>query len=164
VSRLVDWSEYTSGLSHVGEPMSALTKSLKALLADVFTVYLQAHGYHWNVEGADFSQYHALFDSIVDDTYGSIDPIAENIRKMEDVAPFTLEKLIELRTIEFRDVQVNPKAMAKELLKTNESLVERLKEVFKVANDADEQGIANFIAERIDMHQKWSWQLRVSIK
>jgi hypothetical protein len=30
---------------------------------------------------------------------------------------------------------------------------------FAAANEANEQGVANFIAERIDMHQKWRWQL-----
>ena len=32
------------------------------------------------------------------------------------------------------------------------------------ANEERQQGVANFVAERIDAHQKWSWQLRVSIK
>lgn len=144
--------------------MAELTKALKSLLADVFTVYLQSHGYHWNVEGQDFSQYHALFESITDDTYGSIDPIAENIRKLDDYAPLTLQKLIDLRTVDFKDVEPTPKAMAKELLKSTEALIKKLNETFDIAVKAKEQGIANFLAERIDMHQKWAWQLRASAK
>jgi hypothetical protein len=34
---------------------------------------------------------------------------------------------------------------------------------FATANSANEQGIANFIAERIDSTQKWMWQLRSSV-
>ena len=42
----------------------ALTKSLKTLLSDIVTFYFMAHGFHWNVEGSDFSQYHGLFADI----------------------------------------------------------------------------------------------------
>jgi DNA-binding ferritin-like protein len=37
-----------------------------------------------------------------------------------------------------------------------------LKKAFDIANQANEQGIANFIAERIDMHAKWDWQLKAT--
>jgi DNA-binding ferritin-like protein len=33
---------------------------------------------------------------------------------------------------------------------------------FNTANESNQQGIANFIAERIDMHQKWNWFLKAS--
>lgn len=144
--------------------MSELIKSLKVLVSDVVTFYFMAHGYHWNVEGPDFSQYHGLFSDIYEDVYGSIDPIAENIRKLDDYAPFSLQKFMDLRTVEFKDVQPNPKAMAKSLLTANESVIKSLNDAFKAASKADEQGIANFLSERIDMHKKWAWQLRASTK
>jgi starvation-inducible DNA-binding protein len=144
--------------------MKDLIKSLKVLMSDVVTFYFMAHGYHWNVEGPDFSQYHELFETIYSDAYSSIDPIAENIRKLDDYAPFSLQKFLDLRTIEFKDVQPNPKAMANSLLTANDALLGVLKDTFDVSIKADEQGIANFLAERIDMHQKWAWQLRASTK
>jgi DNA-binding ferritin-like protein len=49
------------------------------------------------------------------------------------------------------------------LLKANEEVLATLDMAFKVANAENEQGVANFIAERIDSHKKWSWQLRESI-
>jgi starvation-inducible DNA-binding protein len=142
----------------------ALVKELQELMGDVTVFYFRAHGYHWNVEGEDFSQYHNLFEDIYSDVYGSIDPLAENIRKLGEYAPFKLDTLIKLASLEDSKVPTNPRAMAKDLLEANESLIEILKSVFHTANDDDEQGIANFIAERIDMHQKWSWQLKASTK
>lgn len=144
--------------------MESLIKSLKVLVSDVVTFYFMAHGYHWNVEGPDFSQYHSLFSDIYEDTYGSIDPIAENIRKLDDYAPFSLQKFLDLRTLEFKDAQPNPKAMAKSLLVANEDLLKSLKKAFDEAQKKDEQGIMNFLADRIDHHNKWSWQLRASTK
>jgi starvation-inducible DNA-binding protein len=144
--------------------MKELIQSLKKLLADVVTFYFLGQGYHWNVEGEDFSQYHALFETIYSDAYESIDPIAENIRKLDDYAPFSLEKYVELTSVPFKNVNPEPKAMAKSLLKANDVVLESLKDTFKAAESADEQGIMDFLAGRIDMHMKWAWQLRASTK
>jgi starvation-inducible DNA-binding protein len=141
-----------------------LIKSLKVVMSDVVTFYFMAHGYHWNVEGQDFSQYHSLFSDIYEDVYGSIDPLAENIRKLDDYAPFNLQKFIDLRTVEFKDVQPTPKAMAGSLMKANDIVLERLNEAFDQATKDKQQGIANFLADRIDMHMKWRWQLKASTK
>jgi starvation-inducible DNA-binding protein len=144
--------------------MNELIKSLKVLVSDVVTFYFMAHGYHWNVEGQDFSQYHSHFADIYEDAYGSIDSIAENIRKLDDYAPFSLKKYMELTTVTFKDVEPSPKAMAKALATANESVIKTLNDSFDKATKANEQGIADFIAGRIDMHKKWSWQLRASTK
>jgi starvation-inducible DNA-binding protein len=127
-------------------------------------MYFVAHGYHWNVEGADFSQYHSLFADIYEDVYSSIDPIAEDLRKLGEYAPFTLSKFIELRTVESVEVAPTPKAMAKALLKVNEGVLVTIGKAFASATKANEQGIANLLAERDDMHKKWYWQLTASTK
>lgn len=144
--------------------MSALTDSLKTVLSDSVTLYFAAHGFHWNVEGQDFSQYHSLFAEIYEDVYSAIDPLAEDIRKLGEYAPFTLSKFIDLRTIEAKDVKAEPKAMAKELLRLNDGILESIANAQDAAGKANEQGIMNFLAERDDMHKKWRWQLTASTK
>ena len=144
--------------------VSALTDDLKTLMADSVTMYFVAHGYHWNVEGQDFSQYHSLFADIYKDVYSAIDPLAEDLRKLGEYAPFTLSKFIDLRTVESKEVDPTPKAMAKALLKVNEGVLKSISKAFESANKANEQGIANFLAEREDMHKKWQWQLTASTK
>ena len=144
--------------------MSALTNDLKTLMADAVTMYFVAHGYHWNVEGQDFSQYHDLFADIYEDVYSSIDPIAENLRKLDEYAPFTLSKFADLRTVESVEVKPEPKAMAKALLKVNDGVIETINKAFKSAEKAGEQGVMDFLASRDDMHKKWRWQLTSSTK
>lgn len=143
--------------------MTELTEGLKALVADLVVFKFKAHGYHWNVEGKDFSEYHALFETIYEDADGSIDPFAENIRKLGDYAPYKISRVLELSTLPESDVTSNAQVMVSDLLQSNDMLISKLKHLFEVANDDNEQGIANFVAERIDMHQKWSWQLRASL-
>lgn len=144
--------------------MSKLTDSLKTTLADTVTMYFVAQGYHWNVEGEDFAQYHELFATIYEDLYSAIDPLAEDIRKLDEYAPFTLSKFIDLRTVESKEVKPEPKAMAKALLTINDGLIDSVNAAFKEAEKAGEQGIMDFLAGRDDMHKKWRWMLKASTK
>ncbi len=144
--------------------MDELIKQIKVLMSDVVTMYFQAHGYHWNVEGQDFSQYHSLFAEIYEDVYGSLDPIAEMLRKLDEYAPFGLQDFLDNRTISAASVEPNPKAMAKALLKSNEGVLKTLQKAFDAAVKANKQGIANVLADRLDQHDKWAWQLTASTK
>ena len=144
--------------------MKELVDSLKTLLADAVTMKFTAHGYHWNVEGQDFSQYHELFSNIYEDVESSIDPLAEDLRKLNEYAPFTLTEFIEMRSVTSEEVTASPKDMANALLKMNDEILKSIDKAFKLASKANEQGIANFLAERDDMHKKWRWQLTVSVK
>jgi starvation-inducible DNA-binding protein len=142
----------------------SLSKELSELLGDQVVFYLRAHGYHWNVEGESFSQYHDLFEDIYSDVYSSIDPTAENIRKLDEYAPFKLDTLIKLSSLGDSKVPTNPRAMAKDLLEANEKVIAKIRSTFNTAVEKDEQAIANFLADRLDMHQKWAWQLKASTK
>jgi starvation-inducible DNA-binding protein len=122
-----------------------------------------AQGYHWNIKGTDFREYHAFFGSIYEDVYGSVDGLAENILKLGYDAPFTLASLAAMSPLGTHTVDVNScNAMAYDLYIVNKYIVEQLKNGFMVADAANEQGVADFLAERIDEHMKWAWQLRSS--
>ena len=140
-----------------------LVDSLATLLADVVAISFIAQGYHWNVKGSNFPQYHELFGEIYEDIYSSVDPLAENILKMGYDAPFTLSSFAAMSELAASATMDNScQAMAYDLYISNQMVTQRLKEVFAVADAANEQGVADFIAGRIDMHQKWGWQLKSS--
>lgn len=155
------WS--ASPMSLVRKDEGALVQQLKVLLADQVTFYLRAHGFHWNVKGQDFAQYHELFQEIYEDTYSAVDPIAELLLKLQSDAPFRLPEYLALRTIQDAPVIDDPAAMAADLLAANDRLLATLRLAAALASAADEQGVLNFLAERIDMGQKWAWQLRASL-
>ena len=140
-----------------------LVDTLASLLADVVAISFIAQGYHWNVKGSNFSEYHELFGEIYSDIYGSVDPLAENILKLGYDAPFTLSAFAAMSELAASATMDNScQAMAYDLYIANEVVTQKLKEAFMVADAANEQGIADFIAGRIDMHQKWGWQLKAS--
>ena len=142
-----------------------LVNALVKLQSLVVKMYGQAHGYHWNVEGADFPQYHKFLLKIYSDVYDSIDPISENLRKLGAKAPFGVKEWNDNSDLEINDSEgINSKQMFQELLQTNTIVLAMLKRTFDISNEIDEQGICNFIAERIDQHQFWQWQLTATLK
>jgi len=143
---------------------SDLMSALKKTLADAYVLYHTIHGFHWNLKGNDFWEYHKFFDEIVTDIYDHIDPIAENIVKLGGEAPFVMTELVKDANIkETGLVSKDPIELTRKFQEMNSQMVEELKNTFKIANSANEQGVANFIAERIDQHQKWDWFLKASL-
>jgi len=131
-------------------------------LTNATILYFSAHRAHWNVEGPDFFEYHNLFQEIYEDIYGSIDPFAENIRKLGGFPP-GLTYMEDSSLYEDDSQSSDAKELAYNLYTKNLDFIDILKQGFNVANTNNEQGIANFYAERIDQHEKWDWQLRSSL-
>ena len=57
-----------------------ITDQIKTTLANHIEASLVVQGYHWNVEGINFSEYHSLFGEIYSDYYAQVDTLAEYIR------------------------------------------------------------------------------------
>ena len=141
---------------------SPLTESLNNLLSNTAVLYFSSHRAHWNVEGVDFREYHDLFGEIYEDTYDSIDPIAESIRKLGDF-PIALGDAEDMSSYEDDSATTDARELAMDIYEKNKIYLEMVKEAFNVANDSNEQGVANLLAGRIEMHEKWDWQLRASL-
>lgn len=157
-----------------GEPVTAggvaydfggdpLALSLKRLVADNIWAYHHAQGYHWNVKGPQFAEYHALFLTIYEDYLAAIDPTAENLLKINESAPYTQGELDRFRSIPDVPATETPKEMAAALLAINDGLRESTKAAYDEAANADQQGMVDFLGGRLDILDKWSWQLRSSI-
>ena len=142
-----------------------LADNLKTLLATEYAFSIKAQLFHWNVEGPDFAQLHEFFGNLYQEVYdGSIDRTAEYIRAMQDYAPGSFERFAELSQIQGQTKIPRARLMIEELLQNNDQMLNLLNECFAAAEQENQQGIANFIAERIDAHQKHGWMLRSFLK
>jgi DNA-binding ferritin-like protein len=54
--------------------------------------------------------------------------------------------------------------MLEELYVNNDQMLDLLNRCFAEANNDNQQGIANFIAERLSAHGKYRWQLTSYLK
>jgi|APGre2960657373_1045057.scaffolds.fasta_scaffold103932_1 starvation-inducible DNA-binding protein len=145
--------------------MNELTTAIKVLLANATVMYYKAHQFHWNIEGIEFTQYHEFFGDLYTEVYGSIDPTAEWLRKLDDYAPVSLDELFKYKTLKEETTRVELlKDIFTCLIAANEEVLASLNKVFTIANSEKQQGVCNFIADRIDTHQKHAWFLRASAK
>jgi starvation-inducible DNA-binding protein len=142
-----------------------LVHALKVVLADHYSVYFKAQGFHWNVESDDFPQYHDFYAMIYGDAIGAVDMIAENIRKLGSYAPFKMGRLIELSTVVDGEVGPDPDMMNADLLNAINAAIMSNMNAFTIANGAaNEPGIANDLAGRDGQLKKMAWQLRSTLK
>ena len=141
-----------------------LTDDLKTLLATQYALSIKAQYFHWNVEGPDFAQYHDYFANFYQEVYGAVDPIAEYIRTLQEYSPGSFERFQELSIIQGQMKVPRARLMIEELLADNGVLIDLLNQTFASAEQENNQGIANFIAERLDAQAKHGWMLGSFLK
>jgi starvation-inducible DNA-binding protein len=142
-----------------------LSDDLKTLLSTSYAFVIKAQNFHWNVEGSNFAQYHEFFQGIYDEVYGNaIDQTAEYIRTLDVYAPGSFERFSELSVIIGQTKIPRAMLMIQELLDDNNAIQSILTQTFQSATDEKNEGIANFIAERMDAHAKHGWMLRSFLK
>lgn len=141
-----------------------LKDELKTALGTAYVFYTKSSGFHWNVEGPDFPQYHRFLGKLYEEVYGSIDKLAELIRQLDEYSPGSLSRMLELSIIEEQTKIPRAELMIEELYSDNAKILDHYKNAFNIAEAENQQGIADFIAGRIDAHGKHAWMLRSMLK
>ena len=144
--------------------MDQLQQLAKIAFASTYSFALKSQNFHWNVEGSDFFEYHALFEKIYEEVYGVVDDFAENIRKLKTYTPASLSRFNMLTQVKDETEIIPLEAMVQELLQDNERMILILKKTYDAAEASGKHGFSNFLAERMDAHEKHGWMLRASSK
>lgn len=134
---------------------------LKKVLANAYVFQAQAQSFHWNVTGMFFKPLHDLFGEIYDDTHGSVDVFAEYIRIQNELAPRSLAEIYSNASIkELEYVPGTARDMIQALVTNNAIMIDSLNMLFTAADGANKQAVADYVASRLDVHEKWQWMLR----
>lgn len=138
--------------------------ALKATFASQYSFLVKAQGFHWNVEGTDFAEYHELFGNIYSEVYDSIDTFAEEIRALQAYAPGSLSQLSVLTKITDENAILDIRSMTSQLYEDCETMANMFRDAYKLADEMGDFGLANFLADRQDAFKKHCWMLRSSLK
>ena len=141
-----------------------LADDLKTLLGSTFVLYTKIHGFHFNVEGSDFPQYHEFFGDYYSEVYATFDKIGEYIRILNSYTPGNLQRLIELSVLEEQQKIPRATLMFEELLQDSIKMIDLVKNIFDVATEQKEQAIANYLADLQDLYGKKTWMIRSILK
>ena len=145
--------------------MNEIQAAVKIAMSNTFVMYFQAHSYHWNVEGANFPQYHEFLGDLYDEVYGAVDPLAEEIRALDGYAPISIADALSASTIKEDTTRpTTTQQMFANLLSSNNEVIAALTKAANNASSINNQGLLNFLADRLDKHAKHGWMLKSLLK
>jgi starvation-inducible DNA-binding protein len=137
-----------------------IAEGLKHLLADSYTLYLQTHNFHWNVEGPQFRDLHLMFEEHYTELAIAVDDVAERIRTLDVPAPGTYKELARLSSIKEVEGVPDGKTMVDLLTQGHEQVVKTCREVLKLAQAAGDESTSALASDRMRIHEKTAWMLR----
>jgi starvation-inducible DNA-binding protein len=140
---------------------AAISNGLSRVLADNYMLYLTTHNFHWNVTGPMFNTLHDMFMVQYTELWNAADLIAERIRALGHFAPGSYAQFAQLATVPDAPA-TPPKAMdmVRILVEGHETVARTAREVFPLAEDANDQPTADLLTQRLDVHEKTAWMLR----
>ena len=139
-----------------------LAEQLKKIWATNFQSYVLSHGYHVNLTGDDFYEYHKLFQKIYEFLQDNIDTQAELIRSIDEIVPFSLKRVTDLS--EVKDVEKVPEiaVMVTDIDAALYALIDLANDAFEQSQTDKEYGVNNYIAGYIQELNKFCWMLKAS--
>jgi starvation-inducible DNA-binding protein len=137
-----------------------ISQGLSHLLADTYTLYLKTHNYHWNVTGPMFQTLHLMFEQQYNELALAVDLIAERIRALGFPAPGTYREFGKLTSIKEEPGVPEAKAMIRNLVEGQETVVRTARSVFPLVDKANDEPTADLLTQRMQIHEKTAWMLR----
>jgi len=138
-----------------------LAEKLTHVLSDTYILYLKCQNFHWNVTGMNFHSFHELFQEFYEELAKAVDNIAERIRALGAFAPGSFNEFLALSKL--KEAKGNTKRktidMVRELLSDNESIILSLRQLTRLAEEAQDQPTLDLLTERLRIHEKNSWML-----
>ena len=138
----------------------AIAQGLSRLLADTYTLYLQTHNFHWNVEGPMFNTLHLMFEQQYTEMATAVDEIAERIRALGEFAPGSYSVFAKLTRVEEATDVPNAEQMMRQLVSGHETVVRTAREAFPCADEAKDEPTCDLLTQRMQVHEKAAWMLR----
>lgn len=143
------------------EESGGVIETLQVALANTFAMYLRAHVFHWNTVGPNFVADHKYLDELNGELFGAVDPFAEHIRACGGMTPSGIGEFASLSTVADPGTpEAKAPAMWAELEEANDEVVASIEAAFVAADEVGDQGLINFLADRLDVHAKHGWFLR----
>jgi starvation-inducible DNA-binding protein len=134
--------------------------ALRALLADVFALYLKTKNFHWHMSGSHFRDYHLMLDEQSDQIFAITDDIAERARKIGGTAIRSTGQIAREQRILDNDADyVEPQDMLAELRSDNQQLTAEMRRVHELGDDYGDVATASLLENWIDEAERRVWFL-----
>ena len=137
-----------------------VASGLNTVLADSYALYLKTKNFHWHVSGPHFRDYHLMFDEQAAAILATTDAIAERVRKTGNTTLRSIGDIGRHQTLKDNDADyVAPADMLKELRDDNLALVETLRVLKDLADEAKDNATSAIVDEWTDAAEERAWFL-----
>ncbi len=144
-----------------------VVEALQEVLRAKYSLFLQKHNYHWNVEGPRFHSLHVMFEEQYTELFKAIDVVAEHIRALDAYAlPFEDEKILKYMSdlknplSEKDDADARAHLMVNNLIKLNQQVIDCAQSAKEAAVKAEDDETEDLMIERITHHKEVIWMLK----
>ena len=142
------------------EAVEKISAAVNPLIADAFALYLKTKNFHWHVSGRHFRDYHLMLDEQGEAIFGTIDELAERIRKIGGTTMRSIGQVGKLQTNQDNnDDYVPPREMLRELMEDNKHVAAAMRKAHKLADDHEDSGTAGLLETFIDETERRTWFL-----
>jgi starvation-inducible DNA-binding protein len=160
-SSSLETSADAAGLDPVG--IAEISRTLNALLADSFALYLKTKNFHWQVGGPRFRSYqisyHLEFDEHAEQLFAATDDLADRVRAMGG-RKLSLSEVGKLRCV--RDNErpfIQPTDMLVELMDDNKAMTHALQDARGLCDRHKDAQSIPLLETLIDQAEHRSWFL-----
>ena len=140
-----------------------IINSLNEFLANTAVVYYKTHGFHWNVEGANFYGMHLMFEKFYTKLWKSMDETAERIRALGERVPQSYTDLLPMATILEHEAAPHGQVMAQILRNDYFDLADNALKIAELATKHGDLVTTDMMIKRAAFLQKAAWMLHSSI-
>ena len=138
--------------------IESVTRQLATTLADLHLVYGHLHALHWNVEGTGFLSYHRELQTMYEQIAEFIDDTAERILTLGNRPPTKLKEYLEMSDLDELSSRKYEIAETIDLVLEDLShMIGRMRELVASANDANDEGTADFSIQMLRDFEKARW-------
>lgn len=142
-----------------------LVQQLNGLLADHLALYFKTKNFHWHVSGPRFRDLHLLFDEHAIEIRDQIDVIGERVRKLGANTLTSIGSVAKhTQVADQDDTTLDAEKMITELRDDNAKLVERLKSMKSLADDAGDNATDGLLDDWTDMAEERVWFLNSTLQ
>ena len=142
------------------EAVREVSAALNGLVADTFALYVKTKNFHWHVSGPHFRDYHLLLDEQGEQLEGSIDILAERVRKIGGTTIRSIGNIAKLQRVKDNDKDyVAAIDMLIELMNDNKAQIHNMREAHEVADKHEDVATASLLENFIDEAEKRCWFL-----
>jgi starvation-inducible DNA-binding protein len=143
---------------------NVVASMLNQLLADYQIYYQNLRTLHWFAKGRTFFSLHAKFEEYYNEASEVVDELAERILMLGGSPSHSFAEYVSVGKLQETEVISDGTIAVELVLANNEYLLQAVKEIFKLAGEAEDEGTVALLSGLIGSTEKRIWMLKAFLQ